>query len=466
MSTESSESTESATTPVHRHHKLHRHTFVQRIIVVVSSVLAVASIAGSLAVWYATNTLQKVNRVATVSRPAFDPSVSLTPRTTIVDGAVLTVAPDDSTPGDPNNTGSAASPVGTFGPPVDVGALNFLLTGTDNNACIDPTSKYYGGTVGRDNLGSRSDAILILRVDPHTSQAAILSFPRDLWVTIGNHQGRINSAWDVKNVQKLIDTIHTNFGVSIDHWVNVDFCAFQSLVDVVGGIKVPFAYPARDTNTGFEFDGTGCHPMQGDEALAYVRSRHYQYLDPATSTWKTDPSSDYGRITRQQDFIKRVLQKAIDKGATNPVVANNLINAIIQKVIVDQGLTVQELLDVAGAMRSFDPAKVRQYQIAGVGFFAGTAAVIRPTINTPNMKAILAVFRGQAKLADAPVQVLDTSPGSALIPTVAPPTTLPTLATQPPKTTVKTAPAPPTVPVVTAADVQKGIYPDATNRCT
>ena len=447
MTTESGDDNEVALVPF-KHRKLHRHTMVQRFIVVISLVLALVSLIGSFAVWLGTKKLESLNRQSIVVKAPFDPTASTTaggkgtPGVTVAPGVTISSVT-------PSAAGSAA-PDATF-PQVDVGALNFLLTGTDNTTCIDPNSKYYGGIGDRSNMGSRSDAILILRVDPRTSQAAILSFPRDLWVKIGNSSGRINSAWDPSNVQKLIDTIHTNFGVSIDHWVNVDFCAFQALVNAVGGISVPFNYAARDLNTGFEFDGTGCHEMQGDEALAYVRSRHYQYLDPTTNTWKSDPSSDYGRITRQQDFIKRILQKAIDKGATNPVVANNLINAVINKVTVDQALTVQQLLDVAGAMRSFDPAKVKQYQIAGVGAVIGGADVIKPTITTPNMKAILSVFRGQATLADAPAQVVDPTGTAAA--TTTPPTTVP----KPSSAT--------TLPAVDATETQKGIYPTGDLSC-
>ena len=42
------------------------------------------------------------------------------------------------------------------------------------------------------------------------------------------------------------EVINFNFGVQIDHYIQVDFCAFRQLVNAVGGVEVPFAYPARD----------------------------------------------------------------------------------------------------------------------------------------------------------------------------------------------------------------------------
>ena len=88
-----------------------------------------------------------------------------------------------------------------------------------------------------------------------------------------------------------IDTIYENFGIGIDHYIQVDFCAFKTLVDAVGGVTVPFEYPARDDNTGLNVPAPGCFTFDGDHALAYVRSRHYEYEDPPGSgNWKTDPT--------------------------------------------------------------------------------------------------------------------------------------------------------------------------------
>ena len=94
-------------------------------------------------------------------------------------------------------------------------------------------------------VGGRSDTIMVLRVERNAESAAILSFPRDLWVRINgsNRKSRINNAFDKEDPSRLVRTIEDNFGVGIDHYVDVDFCAFKKMVEVVGGVKVPFAYP-------------------------------------------------------------------------------------------------------------------------------------------------------------------------------------------------------------------------------
>lgn len=115
----------------------------------------------------------------------------------------------------------------------DLEAKNFLITGSDNGGCVDPDSPYAGAFGDRSAFGERSDTIMIIRVSPKQNQAAFLSFPRDLWVKIAGstRENRINTAFDRKNPNRLVDTIFTNFGIEIDHYVNIDFCAFKDIVD-------------------------------------------------------------------------------------------------------------------------------------------------------------------------------------------------------------------------------------------
>lgn len=284
-----------------------------------------------------------------------------------------------------------------------VKAENYLLVGSDSRACIDPSSPYAGAflTEGND-IGDRSDTIMVLRVDPNESQAAILSFPRDLWVKIGtsNRKSRINSAFDKGDPSRLVQTIELNFDIPIDHYIEVDFCAFKYLVDALGGVKIPFAYPTRDRFTGLDIPAPGCYSMSGDEALAYARSRHYQYEE--NGHWKEDGSSDRGRIRRQQDFIKRMLRKAVDRGGARPDVAKKLIDTALKNVRVDETLTVNDLLKVASRLRKFDPSEVKTYRMDGKGTNVGGASVIVPTLSDPATRNVLKVFRGQATVADVP----------------------------------------------------------------
>jgi LCP family protein required for cell wall assembly len=314
-----------------------------------------------------------------------------------------------------DTTTPARAPTATF-PDADPEAQNFLITGADNGACIDPDSPYAGAFGDREGMGERSDTIMVLRVDPDADRVALLSFPRDLYVDIAGSgsKSRINSAYRRDDPQRLIDTIFENFGVRIDHYIQVDFCAFKTLVDAVGGVAVPFEFPARDENTGLNVPTTGCFVFDGEHALAYVRSRHYEYEDPpGGGEWNEDPSSDLGRVSRQQDFIRRTLSSILGEGPLNPRVARGLIRAATEYVVTDRDLTAARMLEFAGVMNDVDPASILTYQIEASDRNINGAAVLVPNTDGQNMQAILAMFRGETSLADAPTQVFDLTTTAA-----------------------------------------------------
>jgi LCP family protein required for cell wall assembly len=282
-------------------------------------------------------------------------------------------------------------------------AKNFLLTGSDNGACPDKGDGTSGGIGDRESFGERSDTIMVLRVDPTVNDVVVLSFPRDLWVKIAGttREARINSAFDSKDPSRLIRTIADNFDVPIDHYVNVNLCAFKEIVDSVGGVKVPFAYRTKDERVGFREVGPGCVELRGSQALAYVRSRSgYRYFDETKQQWLSDPTGDIGRIARQQDFLRRSMQRALDRGTTNPATANALLNVALSRVITDDRLTPRDLLSLAQAMRKLNTSSVNSYTIEWSMLRIGGESVLRPITNTDSMQAILALFRGQVALGD------------------------------------------------------------------
>jgi LCP family protein required for cell wall assembly len=321
-------------------------------------------------------------------------------------------------------------------PAGDLSARNYLLTGTDNNACVDPNSPFAGGVGNRQNYGERSDTIMVIRVNPTDNQVAILSFPRDLWVKINgtNAKSRINSAYDKKDPNKLIRTIRDNFGIVIDHFVSIDFCTFKEVVDAVGGVRVPFQYATKDTRSGLNVPQPGCFEFVGDHALAYVRSRHYRYDDPVEG-WKSDGNSDWGRISRQQDFVRRMANKALDRARSNPRVAADILNATLTNLVTDDKLSPIMLLQLAQAMRNFDTETMGTYTVQAEGMQIADKSVLVPDFEDANMKRIYAIFRGEAKMklvgddqttaTTAPTTATTVSPAPDAPTTVAPPVTVP-----------------------------------------
>ena len=282
-------------------------------------------------------------------------------------------------------------------------AKNFLLTGSDNGACPDKGDGTSGGIGDRKSFGERSDTIMVLRVDPTVNDVVVLSFPRDLWVKIAGttREARINSAFDSKDPSRLIRTIADNFDVPIDHYVNVNLCAFKEIVDSVGGVKVPFAYRTKDEQVGFREVGPGCVELRGSQALAYVRSRSgYRYFNETEQDWVSDPTGDIGRIARQQDFLRRSMQRALDRGTSNPATANALLNVALSRVITDDRLTPRDLLSLAQAMRKLNTSSVNSYTVEWSMRRIGGESVLMPITNTESMRAIFALFRSQVAQGD------------------------------------------------------------------
>ncbi len=238
---------------------------------------------------------------------------------------------------------------------------NFLIIGTDSAERLDEDDPV---TNGREQLGKLADVIMILRVDPRDGSAKLLSIPRDSRVSVAPDGGmaRINSAIaGADGPQNLVQTIKRNFGISIDNYVEVDFQSFRDLVEVLGGVPVYFATPVRDTNTGLIVATPGCVMLDPTQALAYARSRHFEYQ--VDGDWETDGTGDLGRITRQQDFIKRSLRRASDKGIRNPSTAVGVVNAAAASVRMDDTLDVGTILTLVTEFQNFNPDSLVSQQI-------------------------------------------------------------------------------------------------------
>ncbi len=269
--------------------------------------------------------------------------------------------------------------------------VNILLVGTDSREGLDPDVAGFSddGPVG----GARTDTIIVLRVDPKEKQAQILSFPRDLWLPIAGtgESARINSAHS-HGEQVLIDTIQESFGIPINHYVEIDFVGFERLVNAVGGIPMWFDAPVRDEHTGLSVPEAECQVLDGEQARKFVRSRYLEHQDQR-GRWRSDPTADLGRITRQQIFIRSAIKKAVGRGLTNPVTLNELVSAGVDNVRLDPALDASDLLDLGRQFASFDADTLVSYSLPTEGFRTGGGAAVQRVIGRA-AEPILNVFRG------------------------------------------------------------------------
>jgi polyisoprenyl-teichoic acid--peptidoglycan teichoic acid transferase len=253
--------------------------------------------------------------------------------------------------------------------------MNVLLVGSDTRETAtghvaDATGKGDDGTSGQ-----RSDTIMVLHIDPTKQRAAIMSIPRDLYVPIPGTGGRdkINASFSIGGPQLLIRTITEFLGIDINHYVEVDFAGFERIVNTVGGVTVYADAPARDFMTGLDIPVAGCSQLDGYMALAFVRSRYYETYEGGR--WVSGANSDIERIGRQQDFIRRILKKAVSSGLSNPLTLNRLIDIGVDNVKVDQHMSTRDITSVARRFRSIDPDTVDMLTLPTTDAWVGDASV-------------------------------------------------------------------------------------------
>ncbi|MCU1588289.1 MAG: cell envelope-related transcriptional attenuator [Frankiales bacterium] len=249
-------------------------------------------------------------------------------------------------------SGQIARISGVFGlsgtrPPAAKGdSENFLLVGSDSRdgANGDKTNQ---GTGASFVTGQRSDTIILVHLFGNSDKAELISFPRDSYVEIPQytnpkthvtkpaHHTKLNSAFSEGGPALLVLTLEHLSNIRIDHYVQIDFSGFKSMVNKVGGVEVCLTKPAKDHFTGINLTA-GHHHLDGATALAFVRQRHYL------------AQGDIDRIARQQQFIGSLVHKVLSAGTLlNPLKLNGFLKATTASLQADSGLKSDDIRSLA-----------------------------------------------------------------------------------------------------------------------
>ncbi len=260
---------------------------------------------------------------------------------------------------------------------LSAGSENFLLVGSDSRAGADPNDPDFGSMGNEVDVGGkRSDTIMLMRFVG--GRAQLLSLPRDLYVKVAGskRKSRINGAY-AQGPDVLVRTVQESLSIPVHHYVEIDFQGFKRLVDALGGVSVWFDTPVRDANTGLAIASAGCHRLDGVQALQYSRSRHLQYFDG--TRWRDDGTADLGRISRQQDFVRRSLIEAVEQASANPLTVGALVDAAVDNLSVDDALDDAGLVKLgrhlASATGGFDT-----FTFPANGRVIGGASVLVPDL--------------------------------------------------------------------------------------
>ena len=256
--------------------------------------------------------------------------------------------------------------------------FNVLLIGSDTRVGLTPAQQIaYGSTATAG--GQRSDVVKIVHIVPATGQASVLSIPRDTMVTVAGDTSqtgtynRINATYG-SGPDQLVQTIEANFGIPIEHVVQINFDGLEGAVDAIGVTQ------------------TGCQLLNGGYALALARSRHYQYFEDGY--WQYDGTSDFGRIQRQNAFLKSLINQAETK--YDPLTLNAFIGSVVQGLTIDSTFTVNDLVTLAREFHTFSSDALATATLPTYSEYSSTFADLGDVlyVQQPQAQQVITQFLG------------------------------------------------------------------------
>ncbi|MET9268994.1 LCP family protein [Kribbella sp. NPDC003557] len=223
--------------------------------------------------------------------------------------------------------------------PAETPGTTYLMVGSDAREDLSRAERarlHTGGDAGP----PRTDSIMLMHV-PKSGPTVLISIPRDSAVNIPGVEGKqkINAAFN-QGPARLIQTIENNTGLRIDHYVEVGFGGFASVIDSVGGINMCLPKAMKDKDAHIDLPA-GCQELDGVNALGYVRSR------------KADGKNDFGRTERQRQMVGAVAKKAASPSTfLNPVRYFNVATKGVDALTVDKDMSLFDFVRFARGMQA------------------------------------------------------------------------------------------------------------------
>jgi LCP family protein required for cell wall assembly len=223
--------------------------------------------------------------------------------------------------------------------PAQTKGTNWLLVGSDSRSGMTDQQQAELST-GGDTGNGRTDTILLIHVPDAGSSTptTLVSIPRDSYVPIpDNGTDKINAAFALGGAQLLAQTVEEATGLRLDHYAEVGFDGFATLVDALGGVTACPAEPINDPLAGIDLRA-GCQTLDGRDALGFVRTR-------------ATPRADLDRMTHQRQFMSDLLHRAASPSVwLNPWHWYTVPHAAVDALTVDDGDHVWDLARLGWAL--------------------------------------------------------------------------------------------------------------------
>jgi LCP family protein required for cell wall assembly len=229
----------------------------------------------------------------------------------------------------------------------DNNSMNILIAGADNGENDGDgvsTEEALAAEEWQPGL-LRSDTIMFVHIPANRKAAYLVSIPRDSYVTIydenGDPQGedKINAAFATYGPTGYTATVEQLTGLRMDHLAVIDWTGFKEISTALGGVEVYIPDAFYDSSQKIQWD-QGYETLQGDTALAYVRTRYGL------------EEGDFDRIARQQNFLRAMMEKMLDQGVFSDLFTfKNMLQALVQNLSVDDGFSTGEIRGLVLSMR-------------------------------------------------------------------------------------------------------------------
>ena len=219
---------------------------------------------------------------------------------------------------------------------------SLLATLVDSDVTKDPFYMLLLGTDGRPGEENyRSDTIVLARIDPTQKQVTLISIPRDTMVTINGSTQKINAAHTFGGAEGVVEAVNELCGIQISHYAEVSFDGMKELVDALGGVEVNVPDRIDDPKAGDFVIEEGLQTLNGDQALAFCRSRAF-------------PDGDYTRMRHQRIFIAALAKTILND--VDPANLMPLVESLSDMVVTD--LSLSDIVSLANAMRGMDTDEI------------------------------------------------------------------------------------------------------------
>jgi len=233
----------------------------------------------------------------------------------------------------------------------ETGTENILLVGSTDRCALK--KQYIGyGICSQGVTGINSDVVMILHLNPATRTVSILSIPRDLFVPNARVEGanKIDAAL-FEGPTQLVAAVEEDFAIPIQHYVELNFDSFASVVDALGGINMYFPEPVYDAESDLDVTTVGCHHLDGFHALQVVRARHLAHKGPGVTSnnpadWTPEAQSDLARIRRDHEFLRVLASAVAKKGLSNPLADRQIVTGVVPDLTVDSGFSASHMINL------------------------------------------------------------------------------------------------------------------------